>query len=165
MKMWANAYLEQARSDWDTREVVSENGCAACHELHYLQMATEKLGKAALLKSGNPLDSVVGSHKAFVRFLRVAAKNPSLRQRFRYSARQLQEHMKAIEPIADQIERLAPALSREGPNAEYPWETPRKEVVAPVSHAFPIVDELRDPKGRQLLKFISIMIREFDVFF
>jgi hypothetical protein len=163
--MWANAYLEQARSDWDTREVVIENGCAVCHELHYLQMATEKLGKAVLLRSGNPLDSAIKTHKAFVSFLRVAARNPSLRQRFGWSARQLQAHMKGIEPLADQIERLAPALSSEGPNAEYPWETSRKEVVAPVSHAFPIVNELRGPKGRKLLKFISVMISEFDRFF
>jgi len=163
--MWANAYLEQARSDWDTREVVSENGCAVCHELHYLQMAAEKLGKAVLLRSGNPLGSVIKTHKAFVSLLRVAAKNPSLRQRLGRSAHQLQEYMKGIEPIADQIERLAPALSREGPNAEYPWETPGKEVVAPVSHGFPIINDLRGPKGRQLLNFISLMINEFDRFF
>jgi len=163
--MWSNAYLEQARSDWDTREVVSENGCAVCHELHYIQMATEKLGKAVLLRSGNPLDSVIKTHKAFVSFLRVAARNPSLRQRFGWSVRQLRAYMKGIEPIADQIERLAPALSHEGPNAEYPWETPRKEVVAPVSHAFSIMGDLRRPQGRKLLKLVSVIIRDFESLF
>lgn len=163
--MWANAYLEQARSDWETREVVSENGCGVCHELHYLQMAAEKLGKAVLLRSGNPLDSVKKTHKTFVRFLKVASKNPSLRQTFGYNAHQLQAYVKGIEPIADQIERLAPALSGEGPNAEYPWETPRKEVVAPVSHTFPIMGDLRRPQGRKLLKLVSVIIRGFEEFF
>lgn len=163
--MWAEAYLEQARSDWDTREVVSQNGCALCHELHYLQMATEKLGKAVLLRSGNPLDSVKGTHKAFIRFLRVAARNPSLQQRLGWSARQLRECIRRIEPIADRIEKLAPALAAGGPNAEYPWETPQREVVAPVSHTFPILSELSGPKGRQLLKLITILVCEFDRFF
>jgi hypothetical protein len=163
--MWANAYLEQARSDWNTREVVSENGCAACHELHYLQMATEKLGKAALLRGGNPLDSVTNTHKAFVSFLRVASRSPSLRQTLGFNARQLQAYVKGIEPIAERIERLVPTLSREGPNAEYPWETPRKEVIAPVSHAFSIMGDLRRPQGRKLLKLVSVILDGFERLF
>ena len=163
--MWANAYLEQARSDWETRKVVMENTCAACHELHYLQMTTEKLGKAGLLRGGTNLDSVSRTHKTFVRFLRVAARNPSLREAFQFNARQLQAYVKEVLPVADQIERLAPALAQNGPNAEYPWETLSGEVKVPASYGFPVAKELRGPQGRKLLRLIDIIIDRFDVFF
>jgi len=163
--MWANAYLEQARSDWDTRKVVMENTCAACHELHYLQMTTEKLGKAGLLRGGTNLDSVSRTHKTFVCFLRVAARNASLRQAFQFNARQLQAYVKEVLPVADQIERLAPALAQNGPNAEYPWETPSREVVVPASHDFPVADELKGPRGRKLLRLIVVILNRFDAFF
>jgi len=35
------------------------------------------------------------------------------------NARQLQAYIQGLVPIADQIERLAPALAQNGPNAEY----------------------------------------------
>lgn len=163
--MWANAYLEQARSDWETHEVVAQNACAACHELHYLQMTTEKLGKAVLLRGGARLDNVNTTHKTFVRFLQVAARNPSLRQAFQFNACQLQAYVREVLPIAYQIERLVPALAHSGPNAEYPWETPSQEVITPASYDFPVVGELKGPHGRKLLKLISAILDGFDAFF
>jgi hypothetical protein len=163
--MWASAYLEQARSDWDARKLITENACAACHELHYLQMTTEKLGKAVLLRSGVNLDNVNTTHKTFVRFLRVAARNPSLRQAFQFNVRQLQTYVKEVLPVADQIERLAPALAHDGPNAEYPWETPSGEVKVPASYAFPVTEELKGPQGRKLLKLVDFILDRFDAFF
>ena len=163
--MWASAYLEQARSDWDTCELITENACAACHELHYLQMTTEKLGKAVLLRGGANLDSVNRTHKAFVSFLRVAARNPSLRQALQFNVRQLQAYVKEILPVADQIERLAPTLARDGPNAEYPWETPSGEVKVPASYAFPVKKDLRGPHGRKLLRLIDFVLDRFEALF
>jgi hypothetical protein len=128
-------------------------------------MATEKLAKAALLRSGNPLDSVTNSHKAFVSLLRVASRNPSLRQTLGFTARQLQAYVKGIEPVAYKIERLAPAVAQKGPNTEYPWETPLQEVAVPASFDFPVLKELRGPQGRKLLKLVRVMLRDFDVFF
>lgn len=163
--MWASAYLEQARSDWDTCELITENACAACHELHYLQMTTEKLGKAVLLRGGANLDSVNRSHKAFVSFLRVAARSPSIRQALQFNVCQLQAYVKEILPVADRIERLAPTLARDGPNAEYPWETPSGEVKVPASYAFPVEKDLRGPHGRKLLKLIDFILDGFEAFF
>ena len=163
--MWARAYLEQARSDWRAHKVVAGDACDACHGLHYLQMTTEKLGKAVLLKSGAPPETVQKTHRAFVRFLRVAARNPSLRQALKMNAAQLQLYVRGILPIADKIERLAPALSRNGPNAEYPWETGRLEVVVPATYRFPVLGDLRGPRGRKLLRLVSAILDDFDVFF
>ena len=163
--MWAEAYLEQARSDWEAYKLIARNACGDCHGLHYLQMTAEKLGKAVLLRSGGNLSNVVTTHKAFVRFLRVASRNPGLRRSLEVNARQLQEYVKNILPVADQIERLAPALANNGPNAEYPWEMPSRQVVAPAAYVFPVTNELRGPKGRKLLSLIAFILEQFDVLF
>ena len=42
------------------------HGAGACHHLHYLQMVTEKLGKAYFSANGKPREK---SHASFVRFL------------------------------------------------------------------------------------------------
>jgi hypothetical protein len=164
--MWARAYLEQARSDWDTHAVISENTCATCQELHYLQMTTEKLGKAALLRSRSArVDSLSRTHKAFVSFLRLAARNHNLQRELSMPGRQLQAYILGVLPIADQIERLAPTLAHDGPNAEYPWEIPSGEVVVPVSYAFPVAEDLRKPEGRKLLRLISVFLERFDTLY
>lgn len=157
--MWAKAYLEQARSDWETYAIVASNGCALCHELHYLQMTTEKLGKAALLTSRTSgLDAVSKTHKAFVSFLRVAARNPNLQKELSMNGRQLREYIVALLPLADQIERLAPTLCQGGPNAEYPWSTPAGQVLAPASYAFSVSGDLSNSMGRKLLKLIDLIL-------
>jgi hypothetical protein len=65
-------FLLQARSDFDVFEFLREHcrkgDFPACHALHYLQMATELLGKAHAWKRGPPRQT----HRAFVRFLRGA---------------------------------------------------------------------------------------------
>lgn len=161
--MWAHAYLEQARSDWETYTVVSENDCAACHELHYLQMTTEKLGKAALLRSRTAdLEDVRKTHKAFVSFLKVTARNPNIQEELSMSGRQLREYVIGLLPLADQIERLAPTLCQGGPNAEYPWETPSGEIMAPSLYNFSIAGDLSHPTGRKLLKLITVILAKPD---
>jgi hypothetical protein len=164
--MWANAYLEQARSDWDTYRVITENVCATCQELHYLQMTAEKLSKAALLRSRTTSpDDLRRTHRAFVNFLRFAARNPNLQRTLSMHGRQLRSYIQGILPIADRIERLAPALAQNGPNAEYPWEVPSGEVTAPASYTFPVTEELRRPEGRRLLKLTATILEGFEGFF
>jgi hypothetical protein len=165
--MWDKAYLEQARSDWATRELLAKNGCTACHDLHYLQMATEKLGKAGLLRGGGKrIEDVWGTHKVFVEFLRTAAKNPSLQRALEFkSLSQLRHYVNDILPLAREIEKLAPTLAGTGPNAEYPWEGP-SQVHAPASFDFPILSELYNhPDGRKLQRMIKIVLERFDEFF
>jgi hypothetical protein len=67
--MWHDGYLEQARSDWDAYGTLSTSSLPDCHVLHYLQMATEKLGKALLLAGGTDIEAVRRTHRAFTRFL------------------------------------------------------------------------------------------------
>lgn len=164
--MWAEAYLEQARCDWATYELIEHNSGAPCQRLHYLQMTTEKLGKALLLRSGSvPLHKVTKSHQAFTAFLRLAARNPALTAELRMTATQLQQYVKGTLPMAHEIECLAPALAGGGPNAEYPWEAPSRAVIAPVCHTYAITADLSGPKGRNLLKLLKIVLVSFDHLF
>ncbi|MGQ9625938.1 MAG: hypothetical protein ACUVV0_03420 [Anaerolineae bacterium] len=163
--MWSDAYLEQARSDWDAFEVICTSPLPDCHKLHYLQMATEKLGKALLLAGGTDLDVVRGTHRAFTRFLQIAARNHGLQRELNMTGPQLQAHIQQLLPIAYDIERLAPALAGGGPNAEYPWEAPSGTVNTPVSYGFPVSSTLKLPKGRNLLKLIKTTLEKFYSFF
>lgn len=129
--MWVDAFLEQARSDWDVYTVITCSTCPMCHRLHYLQMTTEKLCKAIGIKSGVRLNNLEKSHK-FTGFLRVAARSSRFRSFLgMQNDRQLKEYINKILPIAHEIERLSPSLAQGGPNAEYPWETPVGDVVTP----------------------------------
>jgi len=164
--MWDNAYLEQARSDWKTYNIIEEYSDAACHGLHYLQMTTEKLGKAALLRSGSSkLDSVQQNHRGFTSLLRMVSRSSALQYEFKMNSSQLKQHIQEMLPVAYVVEHLAPALANKGPNAEYPWETPTREVICPASFVFPVVQELRSPKGLKLLKLITTLLNKFDSFF
>ncbi len=44
---WASAFAAQSRSDWQVYTLLAaEPSIPACHQLHYLQMACEKIAKA-----------------------------------------------------------------------------------------------------------------------
>ena len=59
---WMNAFLQQARSDWQAYNLVDHSTLPSCHAMHYLQMATEKLAKAALLAGGMKPEELRNSH-------------------------------------------------------------------------------------------------------
>ena len=61
-------WWEQASADQVILEILQCTGVADCHQLHYLQMITEKLAKAAYWKDGQPPPK---SHRALVRFLQI----------------------------------------------------------------------------------------------
>lgn len=51
---WAQAFARQAESDLNAREIlVQQAGLPACHALHHLQMACEKICKASMIASGD----------------------------------------------------------------------------------------------------------------
>ncbi len=43
---WRSALMVQARSDFEMLNFLRFHNAPFCHQLHFLQMATEKLGKA-----------------------------------------------------------------------------------------------------------------------
>lgn len=162
---WVGAFLQQARSDWQAYHLIYQSPLPVCHSLHALQMATEKLGKAALLAGGMTAHEVSKSHLAFTKFLRLASRNRNLRTEMGMTAVQLRKHFTSVLTIADEIEKLVPALSMGGVNAEYPWEEPTGNVQTPAAYRFDLAEELSTPKGISLLKDISLMVRKFEQLF
>lgn len=65
-------FLVQARSDFAVFELFRRDAVwPSCHALHYLQMATELLGKAYAWRHAYPRKT----HRAFVGFLRSLSHN------------------------------------------------------------------------------------------
>lgn len=157
-------WWKQAQSDHSVFALLRESGVAPCHLLHYLQMVSEKLGKAYLWRSGAPPPQ---THAGFVQFLRFlgGARN-SERKRiaeiFEFNRfEDFQSWIRTALPTAYALERLAPALAQDGPNPEYPW--PHNEPAnIPATHDFGVWREVRDSsRGRRLLQVIEIAVAKF----
>lgn len=165
-RKWQAAFLKQARSDWEAYQKTTESEWPYCHRLHYLQMATEKLSKALLVAGNSDIKSLAGSHAAFVKFMRAASKNRKLHQALGLKKSPLKVHFSKLLSLAYEIEILAPALAKGGPNPEYPWEDPTGNVATPVDYAFPLTKLLQKaPQGIQLLRHIEVFIKRFEELF
>lgn len=137
-----------------------------CHLLHYLQMATEKLSKAYLWRSGHAPPK---SHTGFVRFLRALMTRPdgeldNIASGLGFKSQaELLVWVRGALPLAYALQNMAPAEANDGPNPEYPWphENPTQ---TPVGHSFPLWAQLcNSGQGRKLLSFIQIAIRQFEL--
>ena len=159
--MRAEAFLAQAKSDWQIYAKLKRADEPSCHVLHYLQMATEKLGKAYLLAGKTTIDEVENSHLAFTRFLRFISRNSKIQERLGMTAVQMRLHVKSLLSIAYAIEKLAPALADNGINSEYPWKIPTGTIVAPVNYHFSLSEQLNGATGLNLLKLVNIVLENF----
>ncbi len=165
MNPFQAVWYEQVRSDHDVLVALRRQGAQPCQQLHYLQMVTEKLGKAYFWRAGHapPL-----SHVSFVRFLqaldnRSAAELQRIAELFGFRrGEDFGNWVPTITPLAHDLERLAPALAgKDGPNPEYPWPW-AGPVSAPASFDFEVWTQLTETgRGRQLLKVIDSAVVQF----
>jgi hypothetical protein len=143
-------FLVQARTDFAVFQLlVKESALPCCHALHYLQMATEKLGKAHAWKDGLPHNT----HRAFVGFLRSLSANRQAQKLLGFEGQNANwiHTIRKSTSLAQQIEDLAPSLAQDGPNPEYPWP-PNAPTVTPAEHTFPVWTEIREtPAGRRFV--------------
>lgn len=165
MNEFQRCWWEQCRSDLDVLLLLRKEGIHECHQLHYLQMITEKLSKAYFWRFGKPPEK---SHKGFSKFMRVLLQASQLRERDRlariFGFKKFDEFKRwtsQVMPAINSIERLAPALAGEGPNAEYPWPYDRPSSV-PAHHKFEVWRELGNAQGRKLWIVIERAVRHFD---
>ena len=164
MTEYQRLFLVQARTDFAVFEWLrARPALPRCHALHYLQMATELLGKARAWKHGCPANT----HRALVGFLRGLSTNRKAQKQLGFEGRNENwEHLliRKCVPLAERIEDLAPALALDGPNPEYPWprEAPQ---VAPAEHAFGIWQELQETAtGRQFLTMLGRLFAVAEAF-
>ena len=164
MNSYQELWWRQAQSDQTVLVSLRRNGAAACHQLHYLQMVTEKLAKAYFWESGNPPRR---THAVLVQFLRSLGGVPqSKRQRItdalgfgRFD--DLQNWLREVLPLAYELQKLAPNLAQDGPNPEYPWQQVAPQF-APVSFEFDLWTKLTNSgRGRQLMQVIRRAVDRF----
>ena len=121
-----------------------------CHQLHYLQMATEKLSKALTTEgAARP----ARTHNALVKFLQTAKARPDFQRAFGYGDHtQFAAVINGLLPQAQLVEDLSPE-GPDHPNPEYPWEA-GGNIITPLDHPFASArfDNLRMAK---LLKFLD----------
>jgi hypothetical protein len=169
-RAWAIAYLKQARADFSMfLQLKDDEDVNLCHALHFLQMATEKLSKAALLFGGGfRLKDVSSTHLVFVEMLIKFKKHSGLANRLGFAGKgrgdtaALEKHIQSLLPLAHWIEQLVPT-SESTPNCEYPWLVPTnlppdERVVAPCDHLF--VDW--QPTELKLIRLLSLIRQILD---
>ena len=162
---WASAFAEQSRSDWQVYDhLAAEPEIPACHQLHYLQMACEKIAKAYRCRDRSVnLEELLKRHVGFAKFIGSFLASPSMKEAYRGRAAQLREVARLARARSREIEKLAPAVDRAASpeNAEYPWDSGEK-VISPCQYSYPRLSLLTSPGGRTLLKLVSRAIQEFD---
>lgn len=165
MNQYQRLWWEQARSDHGVLLLLRRNAGSPCHQLHYLQMVTEKLGKAYFWRTGRPPRK---SHVSFVRFLQALDDRPrreltQIAQLFGFRRHtDFEKWIPTITPLAYDLERLAPDLAGDGPNPEYPW-TWEKPTSTPATYHFPVWRQLTESgRGRQLLQIIDTAVEQFE---
>jgi hypothetical protein len=157
-------WWRQAQTDHGLFVHLRRTGAHQCHLLHYLQMATEKLSKAYLWRSGH---APPRSHTGFVRFLRAVLDRRAELDRIAgvlgFRRREdLDKWVRSVQVLAYSLQNLAPAEARDGPNPEYPWphEAPAH---CPVGHTFALWSELTNTgQGRKLMEFVGHATARFD---
>ena len=163
MTEYQRLFLVQARSNFDVFEFVRrESRFPKCHALHYLQMATEMLGKAHAWKHGPPAKT----HRAFVGFLRSLATNRQAQGQlgFEQQNENWQHTIRKSVALARAVEDLAPALSPDAPNPEYPWPHAAPQS-APAEFEFPVWQDLEEKAaGRQFLSLVSRLFMVAETF-
>ena len=168
MNDYQKLWWQQAESDHAILLLLRKKDVVPCHQLHYLQMVTEKLGKAYFWRSGS---SPKKSHAFFVKFLRALAtvSQPKRQQQIAdaFAFRRFEDFKswaRTVLPLCYELERLAPALAQDGPNPEYPWpqNAPR---YFPATFQFDIWKQLTGTGlGRQLLKKIACAVIKFPAY-
>jgi hypothetical protein len=161
---WARAYARQALSDWETYELLADQGSPRCHQVHYLQMAAEKIAKGYRFRdTSTSREQLLRHHVGFKKFFRSFLKSPYVNQMYAGKSAQLNQVSKHCHQLALEIEKLAPAVDPDSrpANPEYPWEQ-GGTLIVPCDYEFPNLS-LRDAKrGRTFLKLLEIAIREFE---
>jgi len=151
METWRTAHLKQARSDLAVFDAISNQ--PICQQLHYIQMATEKVAKA-YLSAGDERPPQI--HDVIVRFLRACRGNSFLQNACRMRREQFRAYVKSLLTTGEQIEDLVPAKNVDKPNPEYPWQENDK-VIAPVDYPF-VRLQLTQTKMARLIEFVRICV-------
>lgn len=173
-EQWSQAYLGQAYSDFTALEELA--GCEGSANFHsqitmLLQMAWEKLAKAALVRGGS-WDPDDLTHKVAAKLASMLTRSEAARNAFGYRTRHdAQRGFLALRDDLQQLERLCPALADRGENAEYPWAQRDPSMTVPVFVVrYPRADLHRNfssatRAATRLRKDFQVLVKNFDRLF
>jgi hypothetical protein len=161
---WATGYLEQALADMKAASQVQ--GVEPSVLAMLLQMVLEKLGKAALLRSGViQANRARRTHAAALAMVQLLARDRRACRRVGWRPDVLQHH---LAPIVHELERAQPALAPDNtPCLEYPWVDPNGAVQWPAQH-LPLLRWFRAREGGaglMLFRFTEDLCAKFDTVF
>jgi hypothetical protein len=156
---WRIAYAKQALADLLARErLLTHRDVPQCQQLHFLQMACEKMCKAYLCGHGAD-PNTLRSHAYVQKVLPKVVSNRLALEKRKAAQDSVIEPIRAL---ARQIELLAPAVDNAGShpaNCEYPWTGPGGRIMVPAEHNFGM-DLLYAKVGKNLLKQLYVAGRE-----
>jgi hypothetical protein len=133
---WSTAYARQAKVDFDAWDYLQDLPLPECQQLHFIQMACEKLAKAHLCEAGSRPEDLQGSHAYIAATLPVI-----LRDQLQLSKAKpafLRTLLRFAKHLAREIELLSPAVDdggRRPDNCEYPWEDTGKKLWIPAEYS------------------------------
>jgi hypothetical protein len=160
-------WWEQSCSDLEIFKLLRRNNTLPCHQLHYLQIVAEKLAKAYFWRSGSPPPR---SHAGAIQFFRALGTTPTKGQNRLAEALEfpnfnsLRTWIRNSYPLIYELEHLAPALARDGPNPEYPWPH-SGPTTNPVRYQFSFWSRMNGTAiGRQLVKVLEIAVNRFPAY-
>lgn len=152
---WARAFAVQALADLAARDaLLSHSEVKVCQQLHFLQMAAEKVSKAHRCFGGEDPGRLQFSHA-------YAAKVLPLIARAKFPADvSRQSDIDRLRQLAREIDLLAPTVKDDGrrpDNCEYPWEDADGRLLTPAESTFTKLAGLdRFEMGKTLLKVIHV---------
>jgi hypothetical protein len=162
---FAVAFLAQARSDWRVYQQLAAAGeLPACHALHYLQMACEKISKAYRLRdTGGTFDEITSRHTGFGKFINAFLRSPTLLADYHGRTARHRAMCSSAAKFAREIEKLAPAVDRatSPENAEYPWLRGGR-VLTPCEYTYPALSLLSEPGGRAFLRLVGRALADYE---
>lgn len=131
---WKEAYLKQAKSDYHVFQHLNTLNVDFCHQLHYLQMSSEKLAKALSCPPDNiPPEK---THYALVKFIRTIKRRDFSSKFGQNHFTSYENYINSIIPFAEKIENLHPSGKESKPNPEYPWDDSNSNIYSPVDFHF-----------------------------
>lgn len=154
---WAIAFAKQSKADFAAyQELCKAKQLPICQQLHFLQMACEKLAKAYLYDNGPLPGNIQASHAHIAKHLPTALRETYIRLNGGLPNDRQFRHIRAV---VREIELLAPTVESGGSrpdNCEYPWEDSKGKICVPAEYSFPGLDLATNPAGKILLKLLPL---------
>ncbi len=156
---WSRAYALRAKTDLSARDaLLSVADLPACQQLHFLQMACEKVSKAHKCWGGTDPKEVQSSHAYAAKAIPLIAKQLFSRRSLQIDIPQAKA-MEAIRRLSREVELLSPSVDdggRRPENCEYPREDGGGDLHIPAEHEF--TELSRIDLHRAGLTFLKVLV-------